>query len=75
MVDTSKALSGSELLDLAALAWLGRGYDGGDFAALRDRARIALGDDPYRHIPYISSLLQYLEQGFTHLRERSGTTD
>ncbi|MGH6868065.1 MAG: PIN domain-containing protein [Methylocella sp.] len=60
-------LSEAELADLVALGWLGRGYDGVDFSALRVNARTALHDGPSNYIAYVTSILQYVEQGLAIL--------
>ncbi len=65
-------LSKAELADLVALGWLGRGYDGGDFSALQVKARTMLHDDPSRDIAYVTSILQYIEQGLAILRAHRG---
>jgi predicted nucleic acid-binding protein len=53
--------------DLVALAWLGRGFDGNDWAYLRDNARGMLGNDPLQHLGYIISLLIHVEDGIEKL--------
>jgi Protein of unknown function (DUF3775) len=54
-------------VDLVALGWLGRGYDGVDFSALRVKAQTVLHDGPSRYIAYVTSILQYVEQGLVIL--------
>ncbi len=49
--------------DLVSLAWLGRGYDGNDWAYIRNNAREMLGDDPMEHLGYVISLLIYVQDG------------
>jgi predicted nucleic acid-binding protein len=65
-------LSEAELADLVALGWLGRGYDGVDFSALQVKARTMLHDGPSRHVAYVTSILQYVEQGLAILRTHRG---
>jgi predicted nucleic acid-binding protein len=61
-------LSDAELKELAALAWLGRGYDGHDFAVLKKHADTTFSDGATHHIPYITSLLRYVESGIASLK-------
>jgi predicted nucleic acid-binding protein len=56
-------LSTSNLCDLVALAWLGRGHDGRDWEALHKSAEGLLGTDPMAHDGYIISLLSYVRVG------------
>jgi Protein of unknown function (DUF3775) len=65
-------LSEAELADLVALGWLGRGYDGGDFSALQVKAQTMLHYGPSRHIAYVTSILQYVEQGLAILHTLHG---
>lgn len=56
-------LTTGSLCDLVALAWLGRGYDGHDWAALRKDAEGLLSNAPKEHEGYIISLLGYVQSG------------
>jgi predicted nucleic acid-binding protein len=68
------ALPHDMLSDLVALAWLGRGYDGSDWALLRDDARAMLGNEPLRHLGYIIGLLAYVRPGIDKIRRLTGRT-
>lgn len=50
-----------------ATAWLGRGYDGGDFERLLAQAQF-LAANPAQHSTYIISLIGHLERGIEKLR-------
>jgi predicted nucleic acid-binding protein len=65
-------LSGENLRDLVALAWLGRGFDGRDWGSLRKSAEDMLGNTPLEHEGYITSLLSYVEEGLQALSELRG---
>lgn len=62
-----RGLPTSSVCDLVALAWLGRGYDGRDWAALRKSAEGLLGNTPLQHEGYIISLLSFVEPGIETL--------
>jgi predicted nucleic acid-binding protein len=62
-----RELSMSNLCDLVALAWLGRGFDGRDWATLRKSAEGLLGNNPMEHDGYIISLLSYVRGGIEAL--------
>ena len=62
-------LSVSNLCDLVALAWLGRGFDGRDWATLRKSAEGLLGNNPLEHDAYIISLLNYVRAGVEALNK------
>jgi predicted nucleic acid-binding protein len=68
------ALPRETLSDLVALAWLGRGFDGNNWASLHADAREMLGNDPLQHLRYIISLLNYVQAGLqkiSNLREQT----
>ena len=61
-------LSAVEQADILALGWLGRGYDGGDWAPIRERAETAIKGSDKRFLPYVGGMAIYLEQGLAVLR-------
>jgi len=68
-----RTLSHDDMSDLVALAWLGRGYDGHDWAYLRADAHAMLGNDPTQHLGYMISLLSYVQAGIQKISETRTT--
>lgn len=69
--DLLQALPRSQLCDLTALCWLGRGYDGTDWSHLRAMAEVT-NDSDTAGSTYVLSLLSYLPAGLQ--RARSATS-
>jgi predicted nucleic acid-binding protein len=59
---------------LLALAWIGRGYDGGDFDRLYDRAA-EIAAEPEKHAPYIISLIAYLDVGIAKYQQKLAASE
>jgi predicted nucleic acid-binding protein len=72
LLDALNALSTDDLCDLVALAWLGRGYDGHDWDRLRQQSQAMLGGRPSDHLPYVTSLLGYVEPGLEKIEAPQG---
>lgn len=63
-------LSEIEQTDVLALGWLGRGYDGTDWPAIRDRAETAFKGNDARFLRYVGAMTIYLENGLAVLRKQ-----
>jgi predicted nucleic acid-binding protein len=57
-----------ELADVLALGWLGRGYDGTDWAKIRQQAKAAIKAHDSDYLRYVESITIYLRQGLDILR-------
>ncbi len=64
-------LSEIEQTDVLALGWLGRGNDGTDWPAIRDRAETAIKGSDARFLRYVGAMTIYLENGLAVLRKQS----
>lgn len=64
-----ETLDEMEQADVLALGWLGRGYDGTDWAAIRSRAAITIKSNDTRFLRYVGGMTIYLEDGLASLRK------
>lgn len=62
-------LNEAEQADVLALGWLGRGYDGSDWATIRARAETAIKGNDARYLRYVGGMAIYLENGLAALRK------
>lgn len=63
-------LDETEQADVLTLGWLGRGYDGEDWAAIRDRAEMMIKGKNARFLQYIAGMTIYLKAGLAALRKQ-----
>ena len=61
-------LSAVEQADILALGWLGRGFDGGDWTPIRERAETRIKGRDKRFLGYVGGMAIYVEQGLAALR-------
>jgi len=70
--DLVNSLSGDEIAQLVALAWLGRGHEHGDLGLHVENARLMIGEDHRQHTPYIISILPTVALGYERYQQAVG---
>lgn len=65
-----ETLNEMEQADVLALGWLGRHYDGEDWATIRGRAETMIKGNDARFLRYVGGMTIYLENGLAILRDQ-----